>query len=426
MEKITSFIEERLAPPLIKISEMRYLQVIQKTFMTTMPILIFSSLLILIAALPIPGWSNIVAPFSGKLWAGVNSSLGLLAVCIAIVSGYFLGEYYKDRGSKIKPIVTALIGFLSFMMFFPMFNTEDGKLVIETTNFGSSGMFAAIFISIIAVEIYKFLINKNFTIKLPAGVPPMVLDAFTALIPSMVVLLMSWVMSHVLKWNIPELTNVIFELLVAAGKGPIPQFLSFFLDRVLWFTGIHGSNVVGSVMSPIWTSMITENMEAYKAGAEVIPNLFTTEWCGYFVRISVLPIAVLAAISKVKRYSTLGKLALPATIFNIAEPVMFGLPIVLNPLLFIPWVFGFSFLWIWSYIFTSIIPMIPPIITQVTWTVPAPIAAYLGTGGSIFAFLFSLANYFIIGLIFYPFFKALERKEMESQIEGTEGIYENN
>ncbi len=312
------------------------------------------------------------------------------------------------------------------MMFFPMFNTEDGKLVIETTNFGSSGMFAAIFISIIAVEIYRFLINKNFTIKLPAGVPPMVLDAFTALIPSMVVLLMSWVMSHVLKWNIPELTNVIFEPLVAAGKGPIPQFLSFFLDRVLWFTGIHGSNVVGSVMSPIWTSMITENMEAYKAGAEVIPNLFTTEWCGYFVRISVLPIAVLAAISKVKRYSTLGKLALPATIFNIAEPVMFGLPIVLNPLLFIPWVFGFSFLWIWSYIFTSIIPMIPPIITQVTWTVPAPIAAYLGTGGSIFAFFFSLANYFIIGLIFYPFFKALERKEMESQIEGTEGIYENN
>ena len=418
MEKITSFIEERLAPPLIKISEMRYLQVIQKTFMTTMPILIFSSLLILIAALPIPGWSNIVAPFAGKLWAGVNSSLGLLAVCIAIVSGYFLGEYYKDRGSKIKPIVTALIGFLSFMMFFPMFNTEDGKLVIETTNFGSSGMFSAIFISIIAVEIYRFLINKNFTIKLPAGVPPMVLDAFTALIPSMVVLLMSWVMSHVLKWNIPELTNVIFEPLVAAGKGPIPQFLSFFLDRVLWFTGIHGSNVVGSVMSPIWTSMITENMEAY--------NLFSTEWCGYFVRISVLPIAVLAAISKVKRYSTLGKLALPATIFNIAEPVMFGLPIVLNPLLFIPWVFGFSFLWIWSYIFTAIIPMIPPIITQVTWTVPAPIAAYLGTGGSIFAFFFSLANYFIIGLIFYPFFKALERKEMESQIEGTEEIYENN
>ena len=104
MEKITNFIEERLAPPLIKISEMRYLQVIQKTFMTTMPILIFSSLLILIAALPIPGWSNVVAPFAGKLWAGVNSTLGLLSVCISIVTGYFLGEYYKDRGSKIKPI----------------------------------------------------------------------------------------------------------------------------------------------------------------------------------------------------------------------------------------------------------------------------------------------------------------------------------
>ncbi|MDV4152015.1 PTS transporter subunit EIIC [Clostridium sp. AL.422] len=425
MEKITNFIEERLAPPLIKISEMRYLQVIQKTFMTTMPILIFSSLLILVAALPIPGWSEIVAPFAGKLWAGVNSTLGLLSVCISIVTGYFLGEYYKNRGSKIKPIMTALIGFLSFLMFFPMFSTEDGKLVIEAANFGSSGMFSSLFISIIAVEIYRFLINKNFTIKLPEGVPPMVLDAFTALIPSMVVLLISWFISHVLSLDIPTITNKVFAPLVSAGKTPLPQFLSFFLDRVLWFTGIHGSNVVGSVMAPIWTTMITENMEAYKAGAEVIPNLFTTEWCGYFIRISVLPIAFLAARSKVKRYSTLGKLSLPASIFNIAEPVMFGLPLVLNPILFIPWVFGFSFLWIWTYIFTAIIPMIPPIITQVTWTVPAPIGAYLGTGGSIFALFFSIANYFILGLIFYPFFKTLERQEMKKEIEGIEEVYEN-
>lgn len=416
MEKITRFIEEKMAPPLIRLSEMKYLQVVQRTFMTTMPILLFSSLLILIAALPIPGWSNIVAPISGKLWAGVNSSLGLLAVCISIVSGYFLGDYYKQRGAKINPISTGLISFISFMMFFPTFNAEDGRLVIEATNFGSTGMFASIFISIFAVEVYRFIINKNLTIKLPSGVPPMVLDAFTALIPSIVVMLTSWIISHILVLNIPVLINMLFEPFVNAGKGPIAQFFAFMLDRVLWFIGIHGSNVVGSVMSPIWTNMITENMEAFKAGAQIIPNLFTTEWCGYFVRISVFPVALLAALSKTKRYRTLGRLSLPATIFNIAEPVMFGLPIVLNPILFIPWVFGFAFLWVWTYIFTAVIPMIPAVITQVAWTVPAPIGAFLGTGGSWFALLFSLGNYVILGLIFYPFFKVLEKQELENEL----------
>ena len=81
----------------------------------------------------------------------------------------------------------------------------------------------------------------------------------------------------------------------------------------------------------------------------------------------------------------------------------------------IPWVFGFSFLWLWTYIFTVLVPILPPIIAQVAWTVPAPISAYLATGGSIIALLFSLLNYVILGLIFLPFFKVLEKQEREKE-----------
>ena len=417
MEKLTYFIENVIAPPLIRISETRYLQAVQKAFLSIMPILIFSSMMILAAALPIPGWNKVVGPIIGALWGGVNSTLGFLAVVLTVSLGYHLGSYYEINNRNIRPISTALLSFISFMIFFPMFGTADGVTVIATGNFGATGIFAAIFITIMSVEVYRILVERNITIKLPEGVPPMVMDAFTALIPSSAVLLVSWLLSYVFKVDIPAITNTLFTPLIAAGKGPLPQFLSFFLDRILWFTGIHGSNVVGSVMTPIWATMIAENMEAFKSGADVIPNLFTAEWTNYFVRISVLPIAILAAMSSVKRYQALGKLSIAPAIFNIAEPIMFGLPIVLNPILFVPWVFGFSFLWVWSYIFTAVIPLIPPIIMQVTWTIPSPISAYLATGGNIVAMLFSLLNYFILALIFYPFFKVLEKQEKAKELE---------
>lgn len=414
MDKFTNFIETKLAPPLVRISQIRYLQAIQRVFMTTMPVLIFSSFLILAVALPIPGWDKIVADFSGKLWMGVNSTLGLLSLLVAILCGYHLGAYYQEKGEKALPINTAIVAFLSFMMFNPIFVTTEGQAVVSATFFGSTGIFAAFFISFTSVEIYRFFLNRNFTIKMPAGVPPMVVDAFTSLIPSMVAIGAYWLIAQVAEINILQIINDGFQPLVTAGKGPIPQFFSFFLDRLLWFTGIHGSNVVQSVMKPVWIQMFTENAEALQQGL-AIPNLLTEEWCNYFVRISVLPICVLAATSKVKRYKTLGKMALPASIFNIAEPMMFGLPLILNPILFVPWVFGWSLLWIWTYIFTAIIPILPPVITQVAWTVPCPISAYLATGGSWVAGLFSLGNYFIIGLIFFPFFKVLEKQAIKEE-----------
>lgn len=421
MEKLTNFIETKLAPPLIWVSQIRYLQVIQRVFMTTMPVLIFSSFLILAAALPIPGWSQIVAGFAGKLWMGVNSTLGLLSLLVAILCGYHLGDFYREKGEKALPVNTAIVAFLAFMMFNPIFALDETRTAVSADFFGSTGIFAAFFISFTAVEIYRFFFNKNFTIKMPEGVPPMVLDAFTSLIPSMIAIGAYWLVAQVGQIDILKMINDGFQPLVSAGKGPIAQFFAFFLDRILWFTGIHGSNVVQSVMKPVWVQMFSENVEAFQKGL-AIPNLFTEEWCNYFVRISVLPVCVLAATSKINRYQSLGKMALPASLFNIAEPVMFGLPLILNPILFIPWVFGWSFLWVWTYFFTAIVPLLPPVITQVAWTIPAPIAAYLGTGGSWVAGLFSLGNYVIIGLIFLPFFKVLEKQAAkEEALEGAQG-----
>lgn len=414
MNAIVNFIEVKLAPPLIKISQSRYLDAIQKGFMTFMPYLLISSMFVLAASLPIPGWKELVSPFVGKLWAANNATLGMISVGVSMAIGYNLGVFYKQKkDERIDPLSTALVSLMSFLSLFPLSITDDGAF-IPFADLGSSGLFAAIIAAIISVEIYRLMIQSNITIKMPDEVPSMVSKAFTSVIPAAVVVIFWWLIVHIFGMNVPELIMQVFAPLVRAGTTPVSQFIAFSLDRILWFVGIHGSNVVGSVMSPMWTQMITDNIAAFQAN-EAIPYLFSEQWTNYFVRVSMVPLIILMIRSKVTRYKTLAKLSFAPAIFNIAEPVMFGLPIVLNPIMFVPWVGGYIFIWLVTFFFTAIIPIIPPIIAMVPWTVPGPIAAYLGTGGNIGAVLISVLNYVLMFFIWLPFFKVLEKQSIAEE-----------
>jgi PTS system cellobiose-specific IIC component len=277
-------------------------------------------------------------------------------------------------------------------------------------------MFGAIFISIGAVELYRFLIGKKITIKMPDSVPPMIANAFTALIPVTIV----FVIASIIGMGIPDfdflsVLNNVFAKLVIGGSSFIAQLLGFFLDRLLWFVGLHGSNIVSSIMNPIWTQEITENINAY-ANGQSIPYMFTEQWINFYVRCSVFPVALLCVRSKVKRFKVLGKMALPGTIFNIAEPVMYGLPIVLNPLMFIPWVIGFTVLFVFDGILAAL-GLTPPIVAMVVWTMPVPIASFIGSGFNLLAPVISILNFVLIYLIFLPFFRIYEKQELAREQE---------
>lgn len=413
IERITKTIEEKVAPPLIRVAENKYMDAIQKTFMTFMPFLIIGSFFILVAALPIPGWDKIVAPIAGKLWGAVSTLFGLMSIGIVLGTGYYLSSYYHKKDSEVDPFSGAIIALFSYLMLYPVGVSDKGAAFVPAGNLGSTGIFAAIIVGIITVEIYRILINKRITIKMPEGVPPMVAGAFTALIPAFVSITLWWIIRQVMNIDIPVLIMDVFKPLVATGSSVYAQGIGFLLDRLLWFVGIHGSNVVTSVMQPIWTQMLTQNIDAVKAGL-MPPNIASEQFINLFVRVSPLPLIILMLRSKVKRYRTLGKLALPAAIFNIAEPILYGLPLVLNPLLFIPWVVGYMFLFVFNYIIVAI-HLVPIPYFMVPWTMPGPIAAYLATGGSWSAAILSIASYVIMGFIWYPFFKALERKTLREE-----------
>src|SRR5699024_1349460 len=214
-------------------------------------------------------------------------------------------------------------GFLCFVDFTTLSQNFDYPAYI----LGAPSLFTAILISIVTVEIYRYLVHKNITIKMPNGVPQMVADAFTSLIPITVIMIIcAFVGRNISGFNLMTLFNDLSSHLVVAGSGPVAQFFAFFLDRIFWFVGLHGSNIVGSIMNPIWESMAASNLAAFAAGQD-IPYLFSSIWVNAYVRLSVFPVALLCVISSVKRFKVLGKLSIVGTVFNIAEPVMYGLPI---------------------------------------------------------------------------------------------------
>ena len=424
LERMTSFIEEKVAPPLLSLSQFRYLEALQRTFVTLMPYMILGATATLIlnlgglfgpdGGLNLPGAvkviNAVVDPCRPWLLQIVFVTINLLALITTILNGYFLGEYYNRKDKNVSPIASAVLSFVSFLCFID-FTKLSENFDWPAYILGSPSLFGGILISILAVEIYRILIGKNITIKMPDSVPPMIAAAFTSMIPvSVVVVVCSVIGRGFANFDFLGLLNKLCAYLVVGGSGPVAQFLGFFLDRVLWFVGLHGSNIVSSVMQPVWTTMITDNINAF-AAHQAIPYMFTEQWINFYVRCSVFPVALLCCMSKVKRFKVLGKLSLPGTIFNIAEPVMYGLPIVLNPLMFVPWVIGFSLLFILNAIL-GVLGITPPMVSMVVWTMPAPLASFIGSGFKPQALIITLINMVLIFFIFLPFFKVMEKQEL--------------
>lgn len=426
LDRVTEFIEQKIAPPLLRISQIRYLEALQRTFVTLMPYMILGATSTLIlnlaglfgeSGLNLPdvaaAISAVVEPCRPWLLQIVFVSINLLALITTALNGYFLGDYYSHKDKDVSAIASAMVSMIAFLCFID-FGNLSANFDWPSYILGSPSLFGGILISIFAVELYRFLIGKKITIKMPEAVPPMIAAAFTSMIPVSVVVVVCCIVGRgIASFDFLAALNAACAYLVVGGSGPVAQGIGFLLDRILWFVGLHGSNIVSSVMQPIWTTMITDNVNAF-AAHQPIPYMFTEQWINFYVRCSVFPIALLCCMSKVKRFKVLGKLSLPGTIFNIAEPVMYGLPVVLNPLLFVPWVLGFGLLYVLNAIL-GVLGITPPMVSMVVWTMPAPLASFIGSGFKPLALVITLVNMLLIFLMFLPFFKVMEKQELEAE-----------
>lgn len=422
MEKLTRFIEEKIAPPLIKFSQMRYVQIIQRTFITFTGLLIVGSLFLLLASFPVQGYKDFIGTFSAKFAAASGVGTSFIGLFVVISASFATIEYYNKNGENNDILGPVILSVACFFLIVPAQTVKtfiEGKdpgtfAGVPTDFLGPKGVFAALIIAIVTAELYRFFVRKKLIIKMPEGVPPMVAQAFVALIPSLLIVTFWWVIRVVLNINLPQIIMNVFQPLVSAGDSVATVMTSSFLNRILWSVGIHGGNVVGSVASPIWTQMNVANQAAMAAG-ESLPHLFSGVFYDNYIWIGLAPLSAIMCFSKSKRIKALGVLSLPAALFNIGEPLIFGLPIVMNPLMMIPFVLSYMVIAVVAVVLVST-GMLPVPVLTVPWITPAPIKAFLSTNGSFAAALFVIATWVILAVVFWPFVKAMEKNDLKDEL----------
>ena len=346
-----------------------------------------------------------------------------MALFVVVAAAYATIEWYNNNRDEHTDFVAPLI--LAVSAWFLVVPSQTVQTVVEGSKepgafagvpvdfLGAKGVFAALVVSIVSIEIYRFFVRHKLTIKMPDGVPPMVANAFVALIPSLFVIAFWWLVKPVLGFDLPSFIMGLFAPLVSASDSVAAAFTTSLLNRALWAVGIHGGNVVGSVANPVWLQMTAENQAAAAAG-QALPYTCTSVFYDNYVWIGLLPLAAVMCLSKSKRLKALGLLSFIPALFNIGEPLIFGIPIVLNPLMMIPFVLGYMVVLAIAIVLT-LSGVIPVPVLSAPWVMPAPLKTLFATSGSIPALLFVVFAWILLALIFYPFVKALEKEDLDQE-----------
>lgn len=416
MNKFVQFLEEKIQPIGLKIGSQKHLLAIRDGLVLSMPVIIVGSLFLVLSSLPIPGYAEFISSIFGENWSSnmnvvVNSTFGVMA----LITSYGIANGLVKGGYGLDGNVAGIISLCCFLVVTPL--TPDNG--IDMAYMGSKGLFVAIIIGLIVGEIYRRLVEANIVIKLPDGVPPAVSKSFVALIPASICLTIFWIIRLVISFvGMGNLHDFIGKILGAPlallGGGFVGGLIAVLATGLFWSVGILGWDLVQSVLNPLWLQMLDENRVAFQAGQE-IPHVLNTTFLNVFVWMggsgSLIGLAILLMFfSKSKQNKELGKLGFAPNVFNISEPIMFGFPVVMNPLILIPFILTPMVIYTISYtaMATGLVAKTAGIL--VPWTMPPILGGYLATGGHISGAVLQAVCLVVSIAIYYPFFRIMDNQ----------------
>ena len=430
MDKITQLIEKFVLPLAQKISSQRHLKAVQNTFLSTMPFMMIGSIALILMEPPIQladiATSNIFyglikawhtfASFAGpSLGAVFNVTLGSLSLYVTVGVAYFLSKHYQKEA--FLPMMLATGSFL--LLAAP---SSDGAL--DLTYFDGKGLFIAIVIALVTTEIYDFLVSHKIgEIKMPEGVPSALAESFTALVPALIIMILVTALNtfchSVLHVSFPDVIILIIKPLILFVDNVFGVAFASLLTQILWWFGIHDT-AVGAVLMPIRDANFAANASAYASGisASNLPYIYSGPFWWVFCAIggsgATLGLAFMLLTSQSKQLKTIGKLSAIPALFNINEPLIFGLPIMLNPLMLFPFLLAQTLNAVITYLLMSTglvaIPFAEP-----GWNMFAPIAAFLATF-DVKAVVLAIGLIILDALVYFPFFKVMDRNTLAQEM----------
>lgn len=420
------FLEKTLMPLAEKLGKNKVLLAIRDGFLITTPLIIVASLFLLFNNFPIPGWDNFWTGIFGPNWSDWFSNVSNAVFNTVGFLSCFGTAYAYGRQLKSDAIQGAGVAIVAMLILTPTVIAVKGGdplSAIDMQYLGSDGIFLGLIVALVSVRIYVFVTKKGWTIKMPDGVPPAVTDSFAALIPSAVVILFFFLIRILFGLtSFGTVHNFIFEILQTPLKGAgntlVAQVIYGLACTLFWSFGINGPAVANSVFGPVTKVLTMENLNAFQAGHQ-LPNIFTDPFSNFFTNFggggsTLSLVIVMVLLCKSKRIKQLGKLALIPGVFGINEPVIFGLPIVLNPIIIIP----FNIVPLVNLLLSTLVTKlgIIPYTNGVAlpWTTPIGFSGYLSTGSWVAA-VWQLLLLLLGCAIYYPFIKMLDNQYLKEE-----------
>ncbi len=429
-----SFVEkfERMTPVILKFANAKAVVAMKDGLMTIIPLTLIGSVFLLLAFIPLPGWNAWMTGLFGANWQEpLFQVVGATFDILALV-GIFGIAYNYAKNEECEPVSAGILALVSFLIVTASSVTaKSGEVVggvIPKVWTGGKGMIAAILIGLAVAYIYTWFIKRRITIKLPEGVPQGVANAFSALIPGAVVITLSFLV-YILFKSVAGKTfiEVIYQILQTPLQGltgslfgaiVIPFFISFF-----WWFGIHGPAVVmNGVMSPIVLANSLANQDIVNAGGKLIAgqnaHIVTQQFVDQFITFggSGMTLGLVLAmifLAKSKQMKQLGKLSIIPGIFNINEPVIFGFPIVFNPLMLIPFILVPTLSGIITYFAIASGFIAPFTAVQVPWTTPPIISGFIIGGWQ--AALLQALLICMAAVVYLPFLKVQDKQHVQEE-----------
>lgn len=423
MNKLIAFIEKG-KPFFEKLSRNIYLRAIRDGFIAGMPVILFSSIFILIAFVPNSWgfkWSDEVVAFLMKPY---SYSMGILALLVAGTTAKSLTDSVNRSMEKTNQInyMSTLLAAIVGLLMLAADPIENG---LATGFLGTKGLLSAFLAAFVTVAIYKVCVKNNVTIRMPDEVPPNISQVFKDVIPFTLSVVSLYALDllarHFVGASVAESIGKFFAPLFSAADGYLGITIIFGAFAFFWFVGIHGPSIVEPAIAAITYANAEVNLNLLQQGMHA-DKILTSGTQMFIVTMGgtgatlVVPFMFMW-LTKSKRNRAIGRASVVPTFFGVNEPILFGAPLVLNPIFFIPFIFApIANVWIFKFFIETL--GMNSFTANLPWTTPAPLGLVLGTNFQVLSFILAALLIVVNVVIYYPFLKVYDEQILEEERSG--------